>query len=184
MKQQTEQGVLWMCGDCEYQTKFKPVMFEHVESKHIESAGYNCQHCMKFCRTRNALRSHVTRQHPEHSLKRNWSLLVNKIISHLCFCFHSIGSNKLKSIAFIYYISRWKSMILLLPMSIKDCTENGVVWRCADCGHQTKFRTSLFEHVESKHVESAGYICQFCLKHCRTRNALRSHINRQHNSSK
>jgi len=67
---------------------------------------------------------------------------------------------------------------------VKDNTENGVVWRCADCGHQTKFRTSLFEHVESKHVESSGYICQFCLKLCRTRNALRSHINRQHNSSK
>eukprot|EP00092_Neocalanus_flemingeri_P094647 GFUD01120357.1.p1 GENE.GFUD01120357.1~~GFUD01120357.1.p1 ORF type:complete len:355 (-),score=56.78 GFUD01120357.1:16-1080(-) len=67
---------------------------------------------------------------------------------------------------------------------VKDTTANGVVWRCADCGHQTKFRTSLFEHVESKHVESAGYICQYCLKLCRTRNALRSHINRQHNSSK
>jgi len=66
---------------------------------------------------------------------------------------------------------------------VKDITENGVVWRCADCGHQTKFRTSLFEHVESKHVESSGYVCQYCFKHCRTRNALRSHINRQHTSS-
>lgn len=82
---------------------------------------------------------------------------------------------------------KMSSFIILAAVEekmVKDNTENGVVWRCADCGHQTKFRTSLFEHVESKHVESSGYICQFCLKLCRTRNALRSHINRQHNSSK
>ena len=65
---------------------------------------------------------------------------------------------------------------------VKENTENGVIWRCADCDHQTKFRTSLFEHVESKHIDSSGYICQYCLKLCRTRNALRSHIHRQHNT--
>ena len=85
-----------------------------------------------------------------------------------------------------FYFKSLKLTILLAAVEekmVKDITENGVVWRCADCGHQTKFRTSLFEHVESKHVESSGYICQYCLKHCRTRNALRSHINRQHTSS-
>lgn len=63
---------------------------------------------------------------------------------------------------------------------MKESTEAGVVWKCTDCGHHTKFRTSLFEHVESKHVESSGYICQYCQKFCRTRNALRSHVNRVH----
>ena len=64
---------------------------------------------------------------------------------------------------------------------LKEVTESGVMWRCVDCGHQTKFRTSLFEHCESKHIiESSGYLCQYCQKFCRTRNALRSHVNRQH----
>jgi len=60
-------------------------------------------------------------------------------------------------------------------------TEAGALWTCHDCGHTSKFRTSMFEHVESKHVGSAGYTCQYCQKICRTRNALRSHLNRQHN---
>ena len=70
LKDHNDQGVIWKCLACEYQTKFKPVLYEHVESKHIDSVGYNCPHCVKFCRTRNALRSHISRQHSEFSVKK------------------------------------------------------------------------------------------------------------------
>jgi len=63
LKEMTETGILWRCLDCNYTTKFKPVMFQHVESKHTFSSGYSCQFCAKFCPSRNALRCHVSRQH-------------------------------------------------------------------------------------------------------------------------
>jgi len=64
-KEMTETGILWRCLDCQYTTKFKPVLFQHVESKHTLSSGYNCQFCGKFCPSRNALRSHISRQHKQ-----------------------------------------------------------------------------------------------------------------------
>jgi len=66
-KEMTETGILWRCLDCQYTTKFKPVLFQHVESKHTLSSGYNCQFCGKFCPSRNALRCHVSRQHTSKS---------------------------------------------------------------------------------------------------------------------
>ena len=49
LKEMTEHGILWRCLDCQYTTKFKPVLFQHVESKHTISSGYNCEFCGKFC---------------------------------------------------------------------------------------------------------------------------------------
>ena len=36
-------GSLWRCQVCEYVTKQKGALFEHVESKHTLSVGYNCR---------------------------------------------------------------------------------------------------------------------------------------------
>ena len=52
-------------------------------------------------------------------------------------------------------------------------------WSCTDCGHLTATKSHLYEHVESKHV-SSGYYCQYCQKFCPSRNALRSHVWRNH----
>jgi hypothetical protein len=38
---------------------------------------------------------------------------------------------------------------------------------------------AVFEHVESKHVAGGGHSCPICSKHCRSLNALRSHVVRQ-----
>merc|ERR1712211_476 len=35
-------------------------------------------------------------------------------------------------------------------------------------------------YVESKHVGSQGYMCLYCGKHCPSKNALRSHVSRNH----
>jgi len=63
-KEMTEQGIAWKCTDCDYQTKGRRGLFEHIESKHVGSEGYSCQFCQKFCPSRNALRSHMSRHHP------------------------------------------------------------------------------------------------------------------------
>lgn len=59
-----DRGLFWRCADCDYIVKDKRGMFEHVESKHVGSQGYTCMHCGKHCPSKNALRSHVSRNHP------------------------------------------------------------------------------------------------------------------------
>ena len=54
---------IFHCYECSYQTGYYTTMLNHVESKHIVTAGFNCTVCLKFCPTRNALKSHTTKQH-------------------------------------------------------------------------------------------------------------------------
>jgi len=68
-KEMSEQGIVWKCTDCDYQTKGRRGLYEHIESKHVGSQGYSCQFCQKFCPSRNALRSHMARHHPMKGVK-------------------------------------------------------------------------------------------------------------------
>jgi len=52
---------IWQCIDCEYSSKQKHNVRNHIESNHMESQGYFCQECNKFCRTKNALSLHKSR---------------------------------------------------------------------------------------------------------------------------
>jgi len=56
-------------------------------------------------------------------------------------------------------------------------------YQCLDCTHLNRNKRAMFEHVESKHVQSDGYTCPVCGKNCRSLNALRSHTVRYHGSS-
>jgi len=54
---------VWACSECEYNSKFKHNVFEHIESKHVGSYGYPCSVCNKVCPTKNAFRIHNIRYH-------------------------------------------------------------------------------------------------------------------------
>ena len=56
----------------------------------------------------------------------------------------------------------------------------GTVWKCTDCGYESKYKTNVTEHVESKHVTSAGVVCSFCSSMCVNRKALRNHVYKYH----
>jgi len=56
-------------------------------------------------------------------------------------------------------------------------------YQCQECTHLNRNKRAMFEHVESKHVQSEGYNCPVCAKNCRSLNALRSHTVRYHGSS-
>jgi len=53
------------CTDCDYVTKYNTTCQNHIESKHLSTSGFTCQFCGKFCPTRNALKSHITKNHKE-----------------------------------------------------------------------------------------------------------------------
>ena len=63
-------GPGYVCTVCQYSSKNKRAVFEHVESKHVPGAGHNCPVCNQFCRSLNALRSHVVRRHGSSSVSK------------------------------------------------------------------------------------------------------------------
>jgi hypothetical protein len=56
-------GRLYGCSDCDYTTSYSSTIGNHIEAKHLSTQGFICTFCQKFCPTRNALKSHVTKQH-------------------------------------------------------------------------------------------------------------------------
>jgi len=53
----------WQCQDCLWTTKYKTRLWEHIEAKHVQSGGYNCAMCSKFCSTKHAFHIHKSRYH-------------------------------------------------------------------------------------------------------------------------
>ena len=55
------------------------------------------------------------------------------------------------------------------------------LYGCSECPYTTKYSTTCQNHIESKHMSTNGFICNFCEKFCPTRNALKSHVSKKHN---
>ena len=53
-------------------------------------------------------------------------------------------------------------------------------YHCSDCDFRTKYSGTCQRHIESKHISSSGYSCQFCQTVCPTKNALTMHVGRKH----
>ena len=97
-------------------------------------------------------------------------LLVQHVMPWKCTCLESIG----------------KTGTELLFSALNDAikakiykTEGGL-YNCYECGYSSKYKTTCQDHVESRHISTAGFICPYCQKFCPTRNALKSHISKNH----
>lgn len=53
----------WVCSSCGYHTMVKTNLRFHIESKHVESPGFQCSYCPKVLQNRKALLNHVARKH-------------------------------------------------------------------------------------------------------------------------
>merc|ERR1712098_40742 len=53
----TAEGI-WLCNNCDYTSRSRNSVKEHVESRHIETQSYPCNICHKSYRTRHSLRTH------------------------------------------------------------------------------------------------------------------------------
>jgi len=54
-------GGSWTCLVCSYSTHHKTNMFQHVEAKHVQTGGYHCPLCQKFCPNSKSLKNHKSR---------------------------------------------------------------------------------------------------------------------------
>jgi len=53
----------WQCTECDYSSKKISHVQTHVEAKHLNTQGFSCPICSKFCNTRNSLMIHKSRYH-------------------------------------------------------------------------------------------------------------------------
>ena len=67
-----------------------------------------------------------------------------------------------------------KSRMLKLPDGL---------WNCADCGYTTSYNTTMWKHIEAKHMAQPAP-CLYCDKMCPSKNALASHVSRYHRAKK
>ena len=60
-------------------------------------------------------------------------------------------------------------------------TEGGArLWRCTQCHKTSSLKTDISRHVEAVHIQHPGFQCEFCYSFCKTRDALRCHMNKYH----
>ena len=84
-----------------------------------------------------------------------------------------------------------KLLLLFLSLELDDLisekmelvTEGGArLWRCLVCQKISSLKTDISRHVEAVHIVHPGFQCYECYKVCKTRDALRCHINKYHKS--
>lgn len=54
---------LWFCNVCNFSSAYKSNVYKHVDAKHVNTTGYTCSMCHKFCPSINALKLHESRYH-------------------------------------------------------------------------------------------------------------------------
>ena len=55
-------------------------------------------------------------------------------------------------------------------------------YECSECGFTSNRASVVHVHVEAKHLQTSGFECPICQKHCPTRNSLNIHRYRYHRS--
>ena len=80
---------VWQCLTCGWETKFKTRLFEHVEATHVQTNGYTCPYCDKFCPSKNSLKVHKSRNHKNEITNMYWILQLHWIKVALGFEFTS-----------------------------------------------------------------------------------------------
>ena len=55
-------GQQWECKDCGYRSPMKHVVYNHIDSKHMDNM-YPCNICGKSSSTQHSLKEHIRKQH-------------------------------------------------------------------------------------------------------------------------
>ena len=159
----------WLCLECGLINKIKQRVIQHIESKHLD-IGTICEICKKCCSTRNALRAHKYRHHNLLSFAND--------NCYFCACF---GTYAVKINFYSGQTSFEAEMEKkMYPLALVGSGTSG--YGCTDCDYTARDRHAMSLHVEAKHVTGYSLNCPVCGRVCPTREALRKHLSRNHNS--
>jgi len=54
---------------------------------------------------------------------------------------------------------------------------------CMMCGYFNKLKQNMQKHVET-HIDTPGYLCNYCFRHFKTKNSLNTHTSQKHREEK
>jgi len=54
---------------------------------------------------------------------------------------------------------------------------------CLTCGYFNRLKQNMQKHVET-HIDTPGYLCNYCFKHFKTKNSLNTHTSQKHRQEK
>ena len=59
----------FQCLVCDKQSRTQQDIYRHVEAKHVNTGGYVCPECSKYCPTMNSFRNHKFRHHRNSNIQ-------------------------------------------------------------------------------------------------------------------
>ena len=173
----TESGSCWQCGSCEYNTKKKSNLVDHIEAKHIEGGYFICKLCNHPASTKRGLRNHHYGRHKEIPFNVQNVWITHIILELILSCIIILGlSSKINIILSLLFALEYMDSVV----SSKIFKSPEGVFHCTDCDYSSRWENCLKIHIESKHVRTGGFSCSLCEKVCPTRNALKVHCQRRH----
>ena len=118
----------------------------------------------------------------------------NASLNLVAFCyvlyFHPVSSCTSLLVRYTWWWIKMKEWSFFFPLSdgVKEAIKLHVFRRpdshyeCSECGFSSNRASVVHVHVEAKHLQTSGFECPICQKHCPTRNSLNIHKYRYHRS--
>ena len=140
----------WTCSECNFNTKYNTTLKNHVEARHLRPA--EGYYCQQCNKYCPTKNALKCHTYRTHNQKNVQSQkVINLILEEL--------------------VAAIREKMKKLPDGL---------WACTDCNYQTKYSSTCQRHIESKHLETAGFQCSVCHQFCPTSNSLMSHQYRKH----
>jgi len=196
----------WHCSQCGFSSKLQYTVKQHIET-HITTIVHQCALCPKILKTRNALRAHMNQKHeskPRQSLVESPPWMGGGGGGGTQSNNFSPPAVQVRQVPYQQSSSQMQPrqrrkrsevrnaqtpmdmeldrQVNELMVSSYDAVAGKTSWQCAQCHFTSKVRSTVKEHIET-HIEGFLHQCPYCVKTCKTRNALRVHVIRGHNKS-
>jgi len=173
----------WKCKDCGKECKNKDKLTAHIQT-HLEGFSHSCTICGREYKTRNSLSGHI---HQAHKVKREVKEETEdkdgtcSVSDSEVYNFESVDEKEATNLNPVDE-DNLRTEILNRMEKVQD-TEEGLLWKCTECGKMLKKKDKLELHVET-HLEGFTHRCVHCDKIHKTRGALKVHISIYHRGDK
>ena len=164
-------------------------MFQHVEAKHVQTEGYHCPLCQKFCPNSKSLKNHKSRC-PNKSpriivwtfIRVNFAQAITNIplthTEHMSDIWSLICCISATTIAHSVQDKEFADSLIRSKLEMNPDTR---LWSCKECPYNHLRHDVMKKHVDAQHM-AIQYSCYICLKLSPTQHALNQHQASQHKS--
>ncbi|XP_017037136.1 zinc finger protein 761 [Drosophila kikkawai] len=178
---------LHVCHNCGLLNDSQEKMAEHAETKNspcfkakiyteMLRDAYVCEYCSSYFKQKSDLQAH--RQSGIHKNGLFWCQPCGKDFPHMKLYRHHLRNyQKLRSDS----THRKLEICVFYMCDQQDCTEAYVNWNSLYT-HKRRTHESSDKQTEKASKSAKDWICQFCLKECRSKMSLSVHVARSHNN--